>query len=222
MMSVGRILLGLLVATLLLTSAVRAQEANDRYFMAIFAAQPPGVNRPSIAHSFGVFVKEEAAPQAPEGCRPLTAITLSWLPETLRVHPYRLWSQPGRNIGLEESLQLAVANKDRVYLWGPFQIEKELYDRAVAQEALLRSGVVRYRALDLDSGATRISNCVHALSALARCSDERQLARLRWGKPASQEIVRSLRPWIIEPEQTHPWLLTALGVCGVLYRQHPW
>ena len=96
-------------------------------------------------------------------------------------------------------------------MWGPFKIDKELYDRAVKQESRLRSGRVLYKAIDLRFRPGVASNCIHAVSDLD--TDKALLdSRLRRGDDASRLVVQHLSRWIIERGQTHAWVVGRLGL----------
>src|SRR5579862_6368843 len=82
------------VACTLLASKARG---SDCYFMVIFSAQhQDGRNPPAQSHSFGTFVKATGDGKQPEQFQ-LDSFTLSWLPATGEVHPWRL-PELGRNI----------------------------------------------------------------------------------------------------------------------------
>src|SRR5947209_8788975 len=99
--------------------------ANDQYYMVVFAYQ----GRPNLArsaHTFATFVK---VPEGRDGKPNLSAgvsHTISWLPASLVVAPLRPRPEAGRNLGLQETLQLAVAQNSDIFAWGPYQIRKEL------------------------------------------------------------------------------------------------
>jgi hypothetical protein len=109
-------------------------------------------------------------------------------------------------------------------MWGPYQIDPELYFRAVNQVNLLQSGQVRYKAVDSGYPTARVSNCIHAISSIAEGYRVRVLSP-GWGETASYTILRQFRPWILDDCRTHPWVGTALGLdCyPIIYRdfEHP-
>src|SRR5690349_18163739 len=83
---------------LLASSAARA----DRHYLLIFGSQTqPKI--PRYTHTFCTIVR--VADPLP-GCAnlPLEVHTISWLPATLKVRPFRLHAEPGHNFTLEETL----------------------------------------------------------------------------------------------------------------------
>src|SRR5262249_2913460 len=101
---------------------------------------------------------------------------------------------------------------DRISMWGPYQIRKELYDRALCQIAHLESGAVQYQALDTAHRTDNVSNCIHAISDLARTRHRLRIASPGFGEVASYHIARRLQPWMIESAVSHDWIGVCLGL----------
>jgi hypothetical protein len=96
-------------------------------------------------------------------------------------------------------------------MWGPYRIHKTLYDRAVEQDARLRSGRVLYKALDGWFRPGVASNCIHAVSDL--CTDNGLLdSGHEHGEAASRHVVQHLNRWIIDRGRTHSWVARRLGL----------
>lgn len=184
--------------------------AEDAYFMAVFGSQRPVVNRAKHAHTFAAFV--HAADDGTGRLRPCEMFAISWLAEKLEIHVYRLLPECGANVDLHTTLRLALADGARVSVWGPFQIQKELYDRAVVQKARLESGAVRYKAVDTAYPSARVSNCIHAVADLAAGAPRLRIASPGWGESASYFVTLQLLPWIVAPRQTHPYVAGWLGL----------
>jgi hypothetical protein len=195
---------GLVVALLLIWPCVAT--AGDSYYMAVFGCQNPKWNRPRDSHSFAVFLRYYVRP---DGYCWYEQFTISWLPESGQIQPLRLSAVPGENLSLNGSFDLVLKRGDRVSMWGPYQIEKELYQRARAQKARLESGQVAYKALDGLHSVQRVTNCMDALMVLATEGERRVVG---WGEMASYAITVALTPWIIDPERTHDWVINALGI----------
>ncbi|WP_149114405.1 hypothetical protein [Limnoglobus roseus] len=178
--------------------------AEDRYFLLMFGSQRIPRN-PNYAHTFATFAR-----QAAEG-GPLESHTISWLPTEFPIRVQALRPQPGRNYGLEETLQIAQRDGARVSLWGPYEIEPELYRRAMKQIRLLESGKVQYKANDTFYRNDTVSNCIHAVSKI---EEGRRLVVYSpgWGDTASHFVLERLNPWIIDRTQTHDWVATSLGL----------
>ena len=98
-------------------------------------------------------------------------------------------------------------------MWGPYQINKDLYDRALKQEARLNSGLVLYKAVDRRFRPGTASNCIHAVADLDMDNGLLHSGQGR-GDAASHQVAQHLNRWIIHPEQTHAWVASRLGLNG--------
>lgn len=217
--AIGRFLLG--VSALFFFAPAGPARAGEAYYLVVFASQRIP-NNPNYAHTFATFVRARwpgETPSPPAGGASLEAHTISWLPRSGRVRTRALLPECGRNFGLHETLRLAFATGQRVTLWGPYQVEPDLYARALRRIAELEGGGVRYQANDSFRRDDRVSNCIHAVSAIA---DRRRLriASPGWGQVASYVALWRMRPWVIDPEHTHDWVATALGLASypIFYR----
>jgi hypothetical protein len=213
--------LGTVFFALLAGGAVQAQEA---YYVLVFGSQRLP-NNPDYSHSFATFVR--AAWSRPAGTPPqLEVHTISWLPRDGPIRAFALLPECGQNLDLPTTLRYALAEGERISLWGPYQIRPELYQRALVQIQLLESGKVRYKANDIGYPTNRVSNCIHAVSSLVE-GHRLHVVIPSWGETASYYIQQELRPWIIEPCRTHLWVAAALGLDSypIIYRQpdeHPY
>jgi hypothetical protein len=206
--------IAMVAALALLARLAPGSQAAESYYVVIFAAQQhDGTNHAHIAHSFGTFVKLTWADQCHPAPR-MEAFTISWLPQTMDVHLWRVLPEPGVNVDLPASLALAQRQCQCVSMWGPYEIQPCLYERALARKAELESGHVRYKALDTGFPTARVTNCIHALSDIAFDTKRLRLGTPSWGDPASFFIVQSFRHWIIAEERTHDWLLPPLGLAN--------
>jgi len=202
---------------LLLLALSHPAQADEAHFMLVFGSQRP-VNLPRHTHTFATFVRatwDGAGCSAPQ----IQAWTISWLPRTLCIEVYRLRAECGINLDLHSTLGWARGDGQRLSLWGPYQIQKELFDRALCQIARLQNGAVAYKAVDTGYPPARVSNCSHAVGDLAPDSRTR-LGIRSWGDSASYFVTLSLAPWIIDSRRTHDWLLPRLGLadCPVVRR----
>jgi hypothetical protein len=205
-------MLGLLLAT----GGLRAEAA---FLVAVFGSQRPDINAPSLAHSFAVFAK--VSRDHPGGPIRVETTEISWLAATAHVRVLWPFPEPGHNFDLRTTLQLAEAQGTRVSVWGPYQIERELYERAVAQKSLLESGKVLYKAIDVGLPADRVTNCIRALSRVAPGAPKLRVGAPGWGEPASYYITQAFRPWFVNPDETHDWLLAALGLGDYPFVRRP-
>ena len=201
------------IAVLMLLGAASSSMAGEAYYVLIFGSQqtPP---RPDYCHSFATFVRVTWS--GPEPCPGHTgalveAHTISWLPANMIVRTRALFPETGHNFDLPTTLRYCASNKERVSLWGPYAIEKELYDRAMGQIALLESGQVRYKADDIGRFSKRVCNCIHAVSSVAQ-GVRLWVAEPGYGQAASFAITKRFRPWIIDKNQVYSWIGSALGL----------
>jgi hypothetical protein len=195
------------VAILLVLSIVPIARAADRFYVVVFACDnnPPAARG---AHTFATFLKVEDA-KAGEKAKPVEMVTISWLPASLDV---RLLAPPerGNNFDLPSTLKIAQSQKTMVAAWGPYEIKKELFDRAVGQAKRLNSGTVAYKALDGRLRPEAATNCIHAVSDVV---DGPLLDTGKaFGAPASRLVLQHLSPWIVEPQTIHRGVVGALGV----------
>jgi hypothetical protein len=192
--------------------------AGEAYFVMVFGSQQTP-NNPNYSHTWATFVRATGEGPGPQGYR-LEAHTISWLPENLIVRTRALLPECGRNFDLHATTRYALANDERVSLWGPYQIDPELYGRALKQIDLLESGQVRYKAVDTGYRSDRVSNCIHAVSSIAE-GHRLRIASPLWGQTASYFVTRELQPWIIDCDQRKfEWVGTALGLdwYPIIYR----
>jgi hypothetical protein len=215
-------LLALGAAFLALAGAGPARGA-EAYYLLVFGSQRVP-NNPNYSHSFATFVHATWDGQGPAAPR-LEAVTISWLPQNLRLRVLALAPECGQNLDLHGTLHYVLAGGERVSLWGPYQIDRDLYQRALAQVRLLESGQVRYKLNDVGYPTDCVSNCIHAISSL-REGHRLHVLIPAWGETASYYLQRELMPWVIDPCRTHPWVASALGLGGypIIYRrpdEHP-
>jgi len=190
----------------------KATETNDLYFMILFSQERDAL-APRFSHTYAAFVHAQLTRAAKD--YQFDTHTISWLPATLDVRLLRP-PEKGVNLGLKASLDQSVRLRTRISMWGPFRIKKELYDRAVAQEARLKSGKLLYKALD---GAVRAEkqavNCFHTVADI---DSDRDRALLETGKAhgdtATLLVAQHLRRWIIDPGRTYDWVSGRLGLDG--------
>jgi hypothetical protein len=198
-----------LVPILLITASAPpgAVRANEYFYMMIFSAQT-GSYEPRLSHSFATFVKATGTGDSAKDYR-AESHTISWMPKSLNIVVLRARPEPGTNLDLTSSLRWAESVNCRVSMWGPYQIDKELYYRAIKQEARLMSGRVLYKAIDVRFRPGIASNCIHAVSDLDTDNGLLHSGQGR-GDVASHQVAQHLRRWIIAPGQTHPWVARRL------------
>jgi hypothetical protein len=177
--------------------------ANNGYYMLVFAAQAePNVVRRS--HSFALFVHVN------DSAAPLETHCISWMPKSRVIQPLRMLPEAGVNLDLRATLDWARSVHARVTAWGPFAISKELYDKAVAREKQLNSGVVEYLCMDRRYRGELASNCIHAISDL-NPSILTLDTGTAYGNSASEMIVDHFGPSILAAAPAD-WLVDRLGL----------
>jgi hypothetical protein len=200
-----------LLAALTLWSCLpaRASTAGDTYFVIVFGSEHPVIKAPRYSHTFATFIH-----LTPD--RRIEEFTISWLPLNGDIRPLCPAPEVGRNFTLVETLRLSEENGLVVARWGPYQIDPDLWNRAVLQKQRLESGQVLYRAFDGGSPTGEVSNCQHAVSFMARDPRDRRTWILvfpaSWGQSGSYWVALTLRPWYVEPCRTHDWLIPYLGL----------
>src|SRR5947209_11554795 len=96
-------------------------------------------------------------------------------------------------------------------MWGPYRIDKELYDLAMDRVQELESGSVQYKAIDTGHSPSRVSNCIHAIGEIVDGARVR-VASPGWGETASYVLLRRMEPWILDDRKEHAWIEQALGL----------
>jgi hypothetical protein len=190
-------------------AAAPAAPAAERYYMLIYGTQtvPPW---PRYSHTWATFVRTVATPS---GEMVASVDTVSWLPETKIVRPQALRPEPGKNLTLEETVELVQSNNGRISAWGPYEIDSYRYVRFIARKEELESGKLLYRAI---GGLTRNSNVTNCGQSFAHSSP---IVGRRWQptpKPGedgtSHLALRYLRVGaLLNNGAEHPWLLKSIG-----------
>lgn len=202
-----------LVALLCGASACPAGQPGESYYLLVFGAQRVP-NEAKYAHSFGTFVK--VIDPGPGATMHMESHTISWLPVTMDVRVRALLPEEGYNFELHPTIRHVLDTGDRVSLWGPYRIEKELYCKALDQIARLQSGKVKYKAVDSGYPTACVSNCIHALSGVTGFLFRPRIASPGWGEVASDIVKDRFEPYILDGQQIYPWVAEALGL-----RQYP-
>jgi hypothetical protein len=193
--------------------------AEEHHYVIVFAAQGDPV-LPRYSHTFATFVRA-VGPGPNPACWAVEAHSISWGPASGEIRAVRFFSERGANLDLTATLRWARTLGARVCRWGPFQIRKELYDRARAQIARLETGLVEYKVVDGGLRPRLASNCVHAVSDID--TDDGLLSTgLEYGEEASYLVACHFRRWMIEPERVHEWVCERIGLCGAPIEIRTW
>jgi hypothetical protein len=182
---------------------------QTRYFFILYGGQSLPF-KPKTAHTWATFVK--TTPDA-AGVIGAESFTISWLPATGEVKPWKCRAETGKNFSIEETFAIATEQNDRVSMWGPFEIDATRYELAVIQRQFLESGAVRYRAIDSFTRNIWIEHCVHAVTYADPILKQIVQPVIQVGEPGTSRLAaRYLRSGaFIGGAVTHDWVLQAIG-----------
>jgi hypothetical protein len=187
---------------------------NERYYGLIFGSQShPKV--PKYTHTWATVVR--VVDQGPDKPPIIEPHTISWMPATLDVRICRFSVEPGVNLDLHTTLQVMLGFRERVTMWGPYEIRPGLYRKFLLQKAFMDSGRVGYQAVDTIGEAARTGNgcdCIHAITDADSMFPRGYYPLRRFGNEASEFILQQIveRRAVIDPDRTHDWLIPALGL----------
>jgi hypothetical protein len=187
---------------------------GERYYLLVFGSQKP-THVPRYTHTWATVVQTREAP----GLMPEVAEvhTISWMPADLDIQPWRFTPEPGRNMELHETVRMALGFREHVALWGPYELRPEPYRRFLIQKEYMESGRVGYQCIDtVGAGADGSGcDCIHALTDMDPRVNRSYYRLGRFGYAGSRFVVRQLveRELVIDPDQTHDWLIARLGLC---------
>lgn len=192
--------------------AAGSAQAGVRYYMLIFGAQThPKI--PRFTHTFCTIVR---VTDPPPGCSDLRveAYTISWLPQTLKVRPYRLRAEPGRNLTLDETLRWCAQNRMDVSEWGPYAIEEDFFWRVYREYTRFENGEYLYRAVDPPRRGDIAADCIHAVTDVDPYDSRMTFLVLGSGDAVTRKFVRILhrRGRLMVPLEHTSWLDASLGL----------
>jgi hypothetical protein len=187
----------------------------DRYYLLVFSSEN-ALRQPRYTHTWATAVRvaDKGAGKQPF----IEHHTISWMPTTLDIDPLRLQAEPGVNLGLHDSItKVALANDERIALWGPYECRPSLYTRFVVQKQFMESGQMGYQCIDNVGEAARTGkacNCIHAITDMDSVHGRRQYPLTRYGFDAGLEITRRFREMdvLIDPTRRHDFLLPVLAL----------
>jgi hypothetical protein len=187
---------------------------GERYFVLVFGSQS-SPKLPKYTHSWATLVKvtENGRP----GGATVEEQTISWMPSSLDIHPWSFFVEPGVNLGLHATIEEMLRKRERISVWGPYEVGPGLAYRFQVQRTFMTSGQVAYQCIDSVGQAARTGagcNCIHAVTDMDPLFDRNQYPLSYFGDSASLNLVRQMhtRPIIICPEADHSWLLPLLGL----------
>jgi hypothetical protein len=195
-----------LLVLILSVIAFGTARADDRYYLLVFGAERPSRSF-DHAHSFASFVKRS---ETPDGAK-LEVRTISWLPAKLPVRTLKIRPETGHNYELHETIRILQADRQRVSVWGPYEIRPELFDMASRRIRDLESGRLLYKSYDGFFHSARVVNCIHALTTLVE-RDRVHVLTPGWGDVSSNHIAELLMPWVLDRCTTHDHVARELSL----------
>lgn len=195
------------------TFALRHKQPNERFYVIVFASQSTP-RRPTYSHTWATVIRTEDRPGQP----PLIEHhTISWLPASLVIRPLRFAVEPAVNLGVHESIENALKERQRVSLWGPYETHASFYRRFLVQKEFLDSGNIGYQCVDQVGESARTGDgccCIHAITDMDPTYDRTNFPLIWFGDSASEHLANRIHKGttLIHPEADHSWLLAALGL----------
>ena len=197
-----------------LGSAAGTARGEEFYYVMIFGSQSsPKFLR--YTHTWATFVR--AVGEGPDPASyAIESHTISWLPQSLEVRVWRPWPEPGVNLDLYQTLEAVYTHRERVTMWGPFLVDRRLYERSQWVLQIIASGAPQYRAISTARDML-ISDCIHAVAAVDPVFGRRHYPLIRIGKPASrfmarQIMTRSPERGVEQERYDNSWLIPRLGL----------
>ncbi|MBY0227966.1 MAG: hypothetical protein K2W96_01665 [Gemmataceae bacterium] len=204
------------------TFALRHKEPNERFYALVWSSQRV-IRRPAYTHTFLTVVRAVDRPgQEPA----LDHHTISWLPATLEIRPLDFRVEPGVNLGLRETLDLAQRTRQRVSLWGPYETHASFYRRFLVQKGFMETSGVGYQCADSVGEAPRTGRgccCIHAITDMDPTYDRTSFPLVWHGDSASEHLANRMHKGttLIDPGADHSWLIGALGLdANPIRRRH--
>ena len=165
----------------------------DSFFCLIFSYDSKPISIPCKCHVWGTFVHLR------DDGKLVKEVCLSWEPDKINLLNR---SRPGQNATLEETLE-AGKNKS-IRLWGPYEIDKQFFDKACEQHCTPGN----YRFID---GAWRNNsqNCIHRLSDVGG----HHRTGIYWGWWAADSVMKHFRrQGLIRPTNRGDEIYRLLGL----------
>jgi hypothetical protein len=187
---------------------------GENYYVLVWASQRL-LRTPRYSHSFATVV--HTTEPAPGRVKILDVHSISWLPATLDIRSLARRPEPGVNLTLEETLEYARHNRERVSLWGPYECRTSFYKRFLVQKEFLETSGVGYQCVDNWGEAARTGDgcdCIHAITD-SDAEFGRDNYPLNWfGDSGSEHLAYRLRERgsILNPDVEHPEVLAALDL----------
>jgi hypothetical protein len=184
---------------------------GERYYSIIFGSQS-SPKRLRYTHTWATFVRVVGEGDDPRNYQ-VYQHTISWLPATLDVRVLSPFPEPGVNLDLYATLDAVARNGESVTMWGPFEMDRPVYERSLRVKAVLDSGAAEYRAIS-SARDLLVADCIHAVAAVDPVFGRGHYPLIRIGKPASRFLARQVMTRSpFDQYQTHAeWLIPRLGL----------
>jgi hypothetical protein len=187
---------------------------HERYYLFLFGSQDP-TRRPAYTHTWASLVRAIDVPRCNEPA--LEVHTISWLPTELKINALSFRVESGRNYELHETIDYALRTRQKIAMWGPYEVWHGFVHRFMTQKQFLDSGAVGYQCIDTVGEAARQGNgcdCIHAISDMDPAYPRWRYPLALYGQPATGNLVRRMMhsPIFIDPPTTHDWLISKLGL----------
>jgi hypothetical protein len=187
---------------------------GERYYLILFGSHNL-LHQPKYSHTWGTLVK---ATSLEDNSEPSLEIhTISWLPTDLDINPTSRHVEPGTNVELHATIKNSLDTRQKISMWGPYEVSYPLSVRFLTQKAFLDSGEVGYQCDDVIGEAARYGNgcdCIHAISDMDPAYPRSRYPLAFYGRSATANLVRRFMhsPVTINGPETHDWILCKLGL----------
>ena len=187
---------------------------NERYYLIMFASEN-ALHQPKYSHTWGTLVRAISSPECSEPS--LEVQTISWLPTTLEIDATSRHVEPGTNFDLHVTMKEMLRTKQKIEMWGPYEVWHGFAYRFKMQKDYLESGAVGYQCNDMMGEAARLGNgcdCIHAIADMDPLYPRWRYPLAFYGPSATANLVRRFMhsPVTIDARQTHDWLICRLGL----------
>ena len=185
---------------------------GERFYIIVFGSERT-LRAPRYTHTWATLVKTVEVPgSAPQVTE---THTISWMPATLKIHPWKFTPEPGRNLELHETVRMALGLREHVVSWGPYEIQPRGYRRFLLQKEFMESGQIGYQCIDtIGAGADGTGcDCIHAVTDMDPQFQRGYYRLTRFGVAGSEFIVRQFfERGLLVSGETHSWLNGPLGL----------
>lgn len=186
----------------------------DNYLVLFTADHVP--YKPSSAHTFAAVARVAIQPDG--GPCLIDLVSISWLPETMKVRPFALRPEKGRNVPLHETLQHFQGKNSHIRAWGPYLIQPELAE-IFRERAVTVESCFKYKGACLTS-PRYVCDCARSIEESIE-QRRRYIGVYGYGAAAGSVIVQKMSPWIVRPEQCTTWVATLMGLDGYALDYQP-